>query len=140
MPTLTVSREITVLNTDILLAFAKGGVISYGFTLHNGILVIWDEDQDRRVLNVIDREWPALCNPKPLLVQESEGNLEVLWANETDADFGFGVDSRHYFPGDGDTWPATHYYLDEDGDPEGDSHGITHWDPAVERADPEVPD
>jgi hypothetical protein len=49
-----------------------------GFSLYRGVLVVWDEDHDTRVLTFIDSL--AEENRKQLLVvQEHEGSIAFIW-------------------------------------------------------------
>lgn len=49
-----------------------------GFSIYKGILVIWDEDIDGRVLRFIE-ELPTHLSDKLVLVAESEGVLFLRW-------------------------------------------------------------
>jgi hypothetical protein len=49
-----------------------------GFSLYQGILVIWDEDQDTRVLDFIDNLLPE-AQEQLLVVQEHEGCIRFVW-------------------------------------------------------------
>jgi len=48
-----------------------------GFSIYRGVLVQWDEDQDERVLQLLD-ELPAWVVDRVLVVQEHEGTVEFL--------------------------------------------------------------
>ena len=55
------------------------------FSIHKGVLVIWDEDTDTRVLEFVDN---MAKKRLPLAaVQEREGMLSLLWSGPIPAGF-----------------------------------------------------
>jgi hypothetical protein len=50
-----------------------------GFTVYKGIIVVWDEDKDTRVLSLID-SMPLSQLENLILVYETEGTLTTIWA------------------------------------------------------------
>ena len=72
--------------------------------MYKGVLVQWDEDHDKRVLQVID-EMPDYARMACLAVQEHEGSISFLWADFVPAGYedydkgGKGIDVP-----DGDVW------------------------------------
>jgi hypothetical protein len=51
---------------------------SCGFSLYRGVLAVWDEDRDTRVLNFIDDLLPE-DRDELLVVQEHEGSVAFIW-------------------------------------------------------------
>lgn len=50
---------------------------SYGYSIHRGVLVVWDEDNDPRVLTLIDQMNPG-AREALLAVGESQGSVSFL--------------------------------------------------------------
>lgn len=67
---------------------------------YNGVIVIWDEDYDTRVLGFIDTLSPAVRS-NLLTVHEHEGTIELLWAGSVPPNF---VRGGMIEIADGDWW------------------------------------
>jgi hypothetical protein len=72
---------------------------SYGFTIYRGVLIQWDEDEDRRILTFID-QLPAKVRCGLSIVQEHEGGLGLVWCNGVPAGYEVGKE----FEVEGDFW------------------------------------
>lgn len=83
------------------------GPLKYGLSVHSGVIVVWDEDHDERVLRMIDERFPT-GSVKPLAVHEHEGGIFLLWASESDALYA-GPDD---YATEGDWWSPSHYFRD----------------------------
>ncbi len=70
-----------------------------GFSIYRGILVQWDEDQDERVLSMID-EMPEFVRNQLLVVQEHEAILGFIWKGHVPA----GYEKDRSIDIDGDIW------------------------------------
>lgn len=72
------------------------------FSLYNNIIVIWDEDFDTRVLQVLDL-MPSRIHVQLATIAEHEGTVELTWYREIPQGYedtgGHGIDSP-----DGDWW------------------------------------
>lgn len=79
----------------------------YGISVHCGVIVVWDEDYDERVLRMIEERFPA-GSLKPLAVCEHKGSIHILWNEEDAALYGAPED----YTTENDCWAATHYFLD----------------------------
>jgi len=51
---------------------------NYGMSLHEGVIVVWDEDYDKRVLIFLNEMAPRL-RKRLMAVQEREGHLVTIW-------------------------------------------------------------
>lgn len=71
----------------------------YGFTMYRGVLIQWDEDEDRRILTFIDQLPDKVCC-RLSIVQEHEGCLGLVWYNEVPAGYEVGRE----FEVEGDFW------------------------------------
>ena len=71
-----------------------------GFSIYGTVLVRWDEDRDRRVLDVIDT-LPRGVYDRLLVIQEHEASLALVWDGEPPEGYreGDSVDVP-----DGDIW------------------------------------
>lgn len=78
-------------------ASVKG--FSYGFTVYRGVLIQWDEDEDRRIVTFID-QLPARVRRSLSIVQEHEGSLGLIWRNRVPAGYEVGRE----FEVEGDLW------------------------------------
>ncbi len=72
---------------------------SYGFSIYNGVLVQWDEDEDKRVLTFID-DLPEELRCQLAIVQEHEGSLGLIWHNSVPS----GFDEGEEVEVEGDFW------------------------------------
>lgn len=83
------------------------GSLEDGISVHHGIIVVWDEDHDGRILNMIEERFP-LGSAKPLAVREHKGGVQMLWEHAGDA--------IHCAPDElmteGDYWAVLNYYID----------------------------
>lgn len=99
-----IPRKTNVITTSHLEAI---GTLKYGISVHSGVIVVWDEDYDERVLRMIEERFPA-GSVNPLAVCEHEGGICILWASENDA--------IHAAPDDytteNDWWNPTHFFRD----------------------------
>lgn len=50
----------------------------YGISIHRGVIVVWDEDRDTRVLTWLELQ-PCEVVDALVAVEESEGCLTLLW-------------------------------------------------------------
>jgi hypothetical protein len=80
------------------------GSLSYGITIHMGIIIVWDEDYDPRVLSLIEEQFPY-GEIRPKAISEKEGMVSMLWENESDIKFFAGKT----YSVCGDSWIAEHY-------------------------------
>ena len=101
-----VLRKIPVFSTAHLEAI---GTVAHGLSIHHGIIVVWDEDYDTRVLRLLEERFPT-GSRRPLAVAERKGSLALLWACEADA-----YDQEESYTVEDDYWGATHYYRREAG-------------------------
>jgi hypothetical protein len=99
---LGVIRKTPVVTTSHLEAI---GTLEYGLSVHCGVIVVWDEDHDERVLRMIEERFPV-GSVKPLAVCEHEGIICILWANEDDATYAAPKD----YTTENDWWNPTHYF------------------------------
>ena len=91
----SISRGIVVFyNTDLPISGAGSG-----FSLHRGVLVQWDEDEDDRILTFID-ELPEQIRQQLLVAHEHEAGLSLLWQDSVPEGFEEGKD----IDVDGDCW------------------------------------
>jgi hypothetical protein len=72
---------------------------SYGFTVYRGVLIQWDEDEDRRILTFID-QLPSGVRRSLSIVQEHEGSLGLVWRNRVPEGYEVGRE----FEVEGDFW------------------------------------
>jgi hypothetical protein len=70
-----------------------------GFSVYRGVLIQWDEDQDERVVTLIDK-LPDFVREQLLVVQEHEGILGLIWKGRVPA----GYDERHSIEVEDDQW------------------------------------
>jgi len=70
-----------------------------GFSIYQGVLIQWDEDQDDRVLEFIDNLRD--CERSELaIVQEHEGTIALLWRNTVPS----GYEEGNYIEVGNDAW------------------------------------
>jgi hypothetical protein len=76
-----------------------------GYSLYKGVLVQWDEDQDTRVLQLIDA-LPLPAREQLLIIQEHEGCVAFVWDYQVPEGFeeNGGIDVA------GDSWSITASY------------------------------
>ena len=96
----SVRRETPVIRMEHLRLL---GDLHWGISTHRGVLVVWDEDHDTRVLQAIDE---TFMDAPPLAVGEHKGTLLVLWASEEVASRCAQKDLMV----DADYWVAYHYF------------------------------
>ena len=53
----------------------------YGFSIYRGVLIVWDEDYDPRILGMID-DMPDQARKEVLAAYEHEGGLSLLWTDD----------------------------------------------------------
>jgi hypothetical protein len=70
-----------------------------GFSIYKGILVQWDEDQDERVLTLID-EIPDSIRSQLLVVQEHKASIGFVWSHRIPS----GYEEGQEFSVDEDMW------------------------------------
>ena len=78
-----VSREpiLVIYDRDLPNGASHADQNECGYSVYKGVLVQWDEDQDPRVLDLIDDlDGPTRYNLAA--VQEHEGTLSLLWKEE----------------------------------------------------------
>ena len=75
-----------------------------GFSIYRGVLILWDEDHDQRILGVIDK-MPARVIKHLLIAQEHEGCIDFVW-NEV-IPKGYESDAPEIEAPDGDLWGIT---------------------------------
>lgn len=80
-----------------------------GYSVHRGVLVQWDEDHDRRILDVLDKMF-AYVVVNLLAVQEHEGSIAFIWCNYIPFGYEEGADIE--VP-DGDIWSVISSVLKE---------------------------
>lgn len=73
----------------------------HGFSLYRGILVLWDEDRDTRILSMIDG-MEDKDREQLVIAQEHEGTLVLLWKKYIPSKYG--VDGMVTNTQDGDVW------------------------------------
>lgn len=61
--------------------------LEYGSVLHRGVLVIWDEDRDQRILKWID-SLPIAVRLQLRLAHEHDGILYLAWVNQPPPGYG----------------------------------------------------
>lgn len=93
------------------------GTVAHGISIHHGIIVVWDEDYDTRVLRLIEEQFPV-GSLRPLAVAERKGSLALLWGFEEDA---YGEPEGYTV--ENDYWCATNYYLPGEEGKEADAAG-----------------
>ncbi len=104
----SVSRKIPVITTAQLEAF---GPPKCGLSVYNGIIVLWDQDYDTRVLQMIDERFP-IGQDKPIAVREYKGTINLLWKSKDDAFVECFYQEQDDYTTEGDCWSASHYFQD----------------------------
>lgn len=72
----------------------------YGASIYKGVLVIWDEDRDDRILRFIRKNVSSVERFFLLMAHEHEGGLDLLWSEDCPTSFMRNVNSEV----DGDHW------------------------------------
>lgn len=70
------------------------------FSIYKGILIVWDEDTDTRIINFIDN-LPQEVLDKLLVIGEHEGAVSFLWKHIIPVGYSYG---NSYDIVDGDVW------------------------------------
>jgi|ETNmetMinimDraft_2_1059921.scaffolds.fasta_scaffold268833_1 hypothetical protein len=98
-------KVLVVYESDLVDIF-RGNNYSHehGFTNYKGVTVLWDEDHDTRVLDLID-SMPVIFREDLLVVHEAEGCVCFLWKDCVPRRFQVG--EMICAPRDGDTWNIT---------------------------------
>lgn len=81
------TRVLTM--SDIQNAFGKYTDVSR-FSIHNGVMVIWDEDTDKRILSFIDMH-ERYIHPWLLVARERKGCLDFIWSTYIPPAFASGL-------------------------------------------------
>lgn len=76
-----------------------------GFHVHDGVIVVYDEDFDERVLGVLD----SIDTTGLLVASERKGNLRLTWAHRITGELQnrTGITAK-----DGDEWLLEHVFID----------------------------
>lgn len=101
-----VTRKTRVFSIDHLQQLCT---TEHGISIHGGIIVIWDEDRDSRVLTFID-DYFQIGSVKPIAVREHKGVVYFLWNDFDDGHYCGAMD----YAVEGDAWVAEHWYIDDD--------------------------
>ncbi len=70
------------------------------YSLYKGVLVLWDEDHDERLLTFIDDN--LFLAPRLLAAYERKASLSLVWLNEVPQEFE--LDDREQVEVAGDCW------------------------------------
>lgn len=70
-------------------------------SIHRGVVVVWDEDHDSRILDWIDDQPPVVIS-ELIAVQEHEGSICMAWAS--DPPIGYREGDGGFNVRDGDSW------------------------------------
>ena len=65
-------------------------IVNGSYSVYKGVLVVWDEDYDSRILDFID-ELHQYIREKLISVSEHEGSIYFLWAESVPDEFSEGV-------------------------------------------------
>tara|TARA_R110000803_G_scaffold82603_2_gene148771 strand:+ start:544 stop:885 length:342 start_codon:yes stop_codon:yes gene_type:complete len=76
-------RKVTLLQEEQLSEVFKWG---YGFSIYRGVLVVWDEDWDKRILRVVDNI-PPYERDELVAIQESKAWISFLWQDSPPRDY-----------------------------------------------------
>lgn len=104
-------RESMIVFTDYDLLSAKAKNLlpnmathkdqeSCGYSVYKDVLVQWDEDDDDRILDVIDCMEPSV-RKNLLICQEHEGSVAFVWKNEVPEGY---TEEDDIDTPDGDVW------------------------------------
>lgn len=85
---------------DIDKLHAFGGVSCY-----RGVLVLWDNDEDTRVLDFLD-EMPDMMRWELIAIHEHEGVVQMFWHGYIPSEYKTDVESP-----DGDIWSPEHFLM-----------------------------
>jgi hypothetical protein len=55
---------------------------NHGFSIHRGVLVLWDEDYDRRILTMLGKMSSNVLR-KLIACHEHEGSVGFIWKGRT---------------------------------------------------------
>jgi len=95
-------KRVTILQQNDLteLCSHAGRFQDNGFSLYRGVLVVWDDDYDVRVLDVLDR-MPVNVLEQLLAVYERKASISFLWDKAVPHGY-TEYDPVDLEPGDGD--------------------------------------
>lgn len=97
-----ITREkILIFNKSNLVNFLDDFNAYYPFSIYKNLCVIWDDDFDHRVLDVIDNI-PDFDQGELVAIHEHEGGLNLLWANNVP--YGYKEGDSLDVPNDMDSW------------------------------------
>ncbi len=97
-----VTREkILILCKDDLINFTNDPNADSAFSIYKNVCVIWDDDFDHRVLDLIDG-MPAFILKELFAIQEHKGGVCLLW--QEDVPSGYEQDVFLDVPDDTDSW------------------------------------
>lgn len=109
MKTTTASPyTVRVLNLEQL---SRIGSLEHGITIHCGIIVIWDEDHDGRILTVLDRHFgDENCCTNPIAACEHKGGITLLWETHWQAD----AANKTTYTDKLDEWCQSNWFVQDD--------------------------
>ncbi len=84
-------RGVAFEEVDLEALVFRGDRRNIGYSVHYGVLVLWDEDRDPRIIRFLD-DMPRPDRDLLLAVYEHEGELGLLWAVKVP--FGYSVGSE----------------------------------------------
>lgn len=87
----------------------------YGISSYRDVIIVWDRDQDDRVLQFID-ELTLFELKGVIAVQEYKGTLNILWDNSQNFHY-VSKKYQEYTPPSGDMWYVTNFILSDTGEP-----------------------
>ena len=96
------NNKIPVIYPDQLPEYIKKSIEYDGFSLYKGVVVVWDPDQDTRILDLIDT-MPDSQLQNLILAHETKGTLTTLWKKGVPRRF-----KRREIYFDGDNWDQSH--------------------------------
>lgn len=96
-------EDVVIKSVSVIdLSQFKGGP-AYGVTVYRGVLIVWDEDRDPRVIEAVDDLVDIPDKTETLMaVHESQGYLIAVWKDRVPAS----VDGRLWVQGD--EWNVEH--------------------------------
>ncbi len=93
--------EILVIFKNDLAKFIDYPNENYAFSIYKNTCVVWDDDLDHRVLDLVDH-MPDLIQEELVAIYERKGDLNILWDNYVPA--GYGKNVTLDVPIDTDFW------------------------------------
>lgn len=77
------NRKITLIQEEQIKKIFEWG---YGFSIYQGVLVVWDKDLDKRILLVVD-SIPSYDRDGLVAIQERKAAIFFLWQDSAPGDY-----------------------------------------------------